>query len=119
VRNACKRVESLHKRKKLGVIECELLYESAFLYSIARFEGLLNTLLSEFVCGAPSLNTGHYRLVAPRTRATFREILTAGRPYIELMPFKRCIEVSERFLREGWPFADVDNTDQQILAQAV
>lgn len=119
VRNACRRVEVLHKKKKLGVIDCELLYESAFLYAIARFEGLLNTLLSEFVCGQPSSNAGHYRLVTPRSRPTFREILTAGRPYIELMPFKRCIEVSERFLNGGRPFADVDATDQQILAQAV
>jgi hypothetical protein len=112
-------VETLHARQKLGATECELLYESAFLYSIARFEGLLNALLGEFVCGQTSANVGHYSLIVPRNRPTFRNVLTGGRPYIELMPFGRCVEISKRFLNNGKPFSDVDSADQHILAQAV
>jgi hypothetical protein len=112
-------VESLLAAHELVVTDCELIYESAFLNAIARFEALLNSVLEEFVCGAPSARTGHYALIKPRSRAGFQEILTGGRPYIDLLPYKDCVEISKRFLNDGKPFSDVDETDRNILAQAL
>lgn len=119
MRACCERVESLLKQKKIQITDCELIYESAFLNAMARFEGLLNLLLSEFVCGAESKHSGLFRLVQPRSREVFREVLTGGRAYIELMPYKDCVDVAKRFLNDGRPFSDVDNSDRQILAQAM
>lgn len=112
-------MEHLFVIHKLGVTDCELIYESAFLNAIARFEGLLYLLLQEFVCGPPSANIGHYPLVRPRSRAAFRVLAKAGRPYLDLLPYKECKDVSSRFLNDGKPFTDVDDSDVSILGQAL
>jgi len=104
---------------KIGVTDCDLLYESAFLNTMARFESLLNLLLEEFVCGNPTSRTGHYTLINPRSRVVFRKIMTTGRPYVELMPYQRCLEIAGRFLNDALPFKDVDPADINILRQAM
>jgi hypothetical protein len=113
------RIEDVYLRKEIGVTDCELVYESAFLNAVARFEGLLNVLLQEFVCGTPSRYNGCFSLVVPRSRTTFRTILAGGRAYVDLMPYKDCIEIAKRYLNSGKPFSDVDSSDREILSKAV
>jgi hypothetical protein len=86
---------------------------------MARFENVLNMLLEEFVCGSASRRKGHFALVNARSRLAFRQIMNAGRPYIDLMPYKECVVVATRFLNDAHPFSDVDDSDRNILAQAV
>lgn len=119
LRNCCLRVDSLFDQKRLAVTDCELIYESAFLNAVARFEGLLNDLMQEFVCGLPSGRAGHYALIRPRSRTSFRVVFTAGRAYVDLMPFKDCVDIAKRYLHEGKPFSDIDQSDRTILAQSV
>lgn len=119
LRACCTRVEVLHRAARIGVTDCELIYESAFLNAVARFEGLLNDLLTEFVCGPNSSKPGRFPLVKPRSRPAFRTVFTAGRAYVDLMPFKTCLDVSKRFLNDAKPFSEVDAADQNVLAQAV
>lgn len=119
LRTCCARLEDLYSRKQIGVTDCELVYESAFLNAVARFESLLNALLQEFVCGMPSRYSGCFSLLVPRSRATFRTILTGGRAYIDLMPYKDCVEIAKRYLNNGKPFSDVDASDRELLSKAV
>jgi hypothetical protein len=119
LRRACSQVETLFANGGLKCTNCELIYESVFLNAIAHFEALLNELMQEFVCGAPSSRVGCYALINPRSRLVFRVILTGGRAYVDLMPFKDCVEIAKRFLNEGKPFSEVDESDRNILAQAV
>lgn len=119
LRSCCSRIETLLAARRIGVRDCELIYESAFLNAIARFEGLLNHLLEEFVCGSSSGNLGHYTLVSARSRDVFRDVLTRGRPYVDMMPFDKCLAIAKRFLNEGKPFTDIDPADKHILGQAV
>ena len=116
VKGCCYRVEKLLVARRLAITDCELIYESAFLSAVARFEGLLNQLLVEFICGKASRKAGQYTLLVPRTRQAFTEILSAGRSYVDLMPYKDCVEISKRFLNDGHPFSDVDPMDRNILA---
>jgi len=115
LRRCGSRIDRLLLGNRIAASECDLLYESVLLNAVARFEGLLNQLLEEFVCGSASRKSGHFPLLSPRSRETFREILTGGRPYIELMPYGRCVEVSQRFLNNGAPFVSVSTTDQALL----
>ncbi len=119
LRDCCARVDGLYGVGSVAVSDCELIYESAFLNAVARFEGLLNDLLEEFVCGRASGKVGCFTLVSPRSRSTFRKLATGGRAYVELMPFKTCIEVSGRFLNDSKPFRDIDPGDQDLLHKAV
>ncbi len=119
LRRCCDRVDRLHGARRIGVSDCELIYESAFLNAVARFEGLLNDLLQEFVCGVPSTRRGCYALIQVRSRGAFRAVITGGRSYVDLMPYKDCVEISKRFLNEGKPFSEVDQSDRDLLAQAV
>lgn len=104
---------------RIRVTDYDLMYESVFLNTMARFESLLNLLLEEFVCGDATTKVRHYPLISPRSRTVFKDVLTAGRPYIELMPYDRCIEIATRFLNGGLPFDAVDPSDRNILTQAV
>ena len=119
LRGCCSEVDRLLAQNRIKCSHCELIYESAFVSAIARFEGLLNELLKEFVCGPSSTQTGCYSLIRPRSRNVFRPILTGGRQYVDLMPFRDCVKVAKRFLNEGKPFSDIDESDRNILAQAV
>jgi hypothetical protein len=119
LRSCCLRVEELLLAKQIGVRDCELIYESAFLNAIARFEGLLNGLLEEFVCGPRSTLKGKYPLIATRSRGAYRKVLTRGRAYVELMPYDRCTEIAKYYLNSGRPFTDIDAADVTILKQAV
>jgi hypothetical protein len=118
-RTCCKRIDRLFQDGHVKAADCDLIYESAFLNSIGRFEALLNHLLREFVCGAASRIANQHALVDPRSRDAFDTILTSGRQYIELMPYKTCVDTAKRFLRDGKPFSDVVETDRHILSQAM
>ena len=118
LRRACFQVETLLANGRLKCTNCELIYESVFLNAIARFEALLNELMQEFVCGAQSSRTGCYALIKPRSRSVFRVVLTGGRAYVDLMPFNDCVEIAKRFLNEGKPFSEIEESDRNILAQA-
>ena len=119
LRSCCKRVDLLLDARRILITDSDLIYESAFLNTMTRFEGLLNVLLEEFVCGSASTKRGHFALVSPRSRLAFRQILNAGRAYVDLMPYKDCVDVATRFLNEAHPFSDVEEADRNILAQAV
>jgi hypothetical protein len=113
------RIDALLSSGRIAVSECDLLYESVLLNAVARFEGLLNQLLEEFVCGAASRSTGHFRLLAPRSRDNFRRVLTAGKPYVDLMPIGRCVDVASRYLNDGKPFSEISSADKNILDNIV
>jgi len=119
LRHCCTRIDTLLAVKRIGVRDCELIYESAFLNAVARFEGLLNRLLEEFVCGSSSRTVAHYSLMSARSRDAFRKMLTRGRPYVELMPFDKCLDIAKLYLNQGRPFSDIDAADKHILAQVV
>jgi hypothetical protein len=119
LKGCCTHVDTLMSKGKITSTECELIYESVFLTSIARFEGLLNDVMEEFVCGVPSTKAGCYVMIRPRTRSAFRVVLTGGRPYIDLMPYKECVDIAKRFFHEGKPFSDIHESDRSILAQAM
>jgi hypothetical protein len=119
MKRCCSRVDSMMSKGRITPTECDLIYESVFLTSIARFEGLLNDVMGEFVCGPPSNKTGYYVMISPRTRSAFREVLTGGRAYIDLMPYKECVDIARRFLHEGKPYSDIQDSDRSILAQAM
>lgn len=115
----CLRVEALRKRRSIAITECDLIVESAFLNAVSRFEGLLEDLLEEFVCGTQVPKVGHGRLIEPRSRSVFRVLLQGDRPYIDLLPYSTCTKVAKRFLVDGRPFVDVDENDQRIIGQAL
>lgn len=119
LRSCCNRVETLLSSDKVRISDVELIYESAFLNATARFEGLLNEVLEEIVCGKSSNKAGHYSLIQPRSRKAFRAILTGRSGYVDLMPMRQCVEVSERFVNEGKPFSDVADADKHLVSQIV
>jgi hypothetical protein len=119
LRGCCKRIEGSRSSGSLRVVDCDLLYESTFLTAIGRLEGVLETLLEEFVNGEKSRKPQRYALVRPKTRAAYRTLLLQGRKYIDVLPFNYFLDITKRYLNQGHPFTDIDATDQQLLVQAV
>jgi hypothetical protein len=115
--DCCRRVDNLHTRQRLPVTEVELVYESAFLNAVSRFEGLLSDLLDEFVCGKHQSTRGNRPLLTVRSRAAFRAILRGDRPYVDLMPYDQCLKIAERFIAGGGPFAELTDDDRRLLKQ--
>lgn len=108
----------LHGAGKISITEMELVYESAFLNAISRFEGLLNELLEEFVCGRYQSPAGHVAHVSVTSRAVYRNLARGKRDYADMLPYSTCLELAERFLRNGGPFAAIDENDRRLLGQA-
>ncbi len=119
LRSCCTRVNELHGHGYLSVSDCDLLYESTFLNSIALFEGLLDELLTEFMCGKRSRKRGHYALMSTTSMKNYRTIVLQGRKYVECLPYKDFLDTVKLYLNEGKPFTEIDNADRGILAQAV
>lgn len=113
----CQRVDGLHNHQRLPVTEVELVYESAFLNAVSRFEGLLNELLDEFVCGKHESRHGNRPLLSVRSRAAFRTIVRGDRAYVDLMPYPQCVKVAERFIADGGPFSALSDDDMRLLKQ--
>lgn len=118
LRQCCSRVDQLQKNGALNAGASDLIYESTFLSAICLFEGVLDTLLTEFVCGKISRKAGHFSLLKTRSRANYRTILFRGRKYIDFLPYSELILTVRLYLNEGKPFTTVDKDDQEILAQA-
>jgi hypothetical protein len=114
----CTRAEGLRVARRLSVTDVELIYESAFLNAVSRFEGLLSELLEEFVCGKHKARNGHFSMVSVRSRETYRTLVRGGREYVDLLPISNCIDVAERFLNAGKPFSTLDDNSRRILGQA-
>ncbi len=118
LRSCCRRVDQLQKTGTLNIGDSDLLYESTFLNAIGLFEGVLEALLFEFVCGKASRKRGHYSLLKTRTHSDYRTILLKGRRYIDLLPYSELIDTVKMYLNDGKPFTEVEDDDRQILAQA-
>lgn len=99
-------------------MDADLLYESTFLSATALFENLLERFLVEMVCGERGRTKGHYALVRPRNREVFRTLFRKNGQYADLLPYKKMVDVAKVYLNNGNPFALLDETDRDLLAQA-
>jgi hypothetical protein len=104
----------------LKVNECCLLYESLLLNAITGFEGVLEDLFTEFVCGTQPRRTAHYATIKPKSKHHFRKILLQGGRYRDYLPYKdKMLKLSKLYLNEGKPFTDVPAADRDLLADII
>ena len=113
------RVDVARSRRELRAFDVDLLYESTFLASVALFEAMLEDILIEAVCGPRGAQPGSYALVKPRSRERFRTILRRGRPYVDLMPFDRALELAGFYVNGAMPFGAVPTVDRTLLREVV
>ena len=115
----CDRVDGLVADRSVGETDRDLVYESSFLALVAHFESFLEEILVETVCGEASRKAGRYRLVGPRSRPHFREILYQGRQFVQLLPYGEMLRYARLYLNDGHPFTDVADDQCDLLSQAV
>lgn len=116
--NTRTRVESLVSSGSMGVRDCCLSYESIFLNSVCSFEGVLQDLLVEFVCGKASRRAGHASKIKTRSRDVFYGILLQGRKYVDVLPYKeRMPDLAKLYLKDGRPFTSLQTPQKAALTE--
>ncbi len=118
LRNCCTRIDDLVEKGQLAVTDCDQVYEATFLAATALFEHFLEESLICVVCSRhPKMGRGI--LLKPRTREHFQRLLFANRDYVDLLPYKRTIQLAELYLDEGRPFSSIPEDRRGLLTEAV
>ena len=119
--SCCRRVQAAYTSGSVHIVDIELVYESSLLSAMGSFEGCLEVLLEEFVCGVKSSRPSvRAPRVKPRSRSDFRSVLLRGRKYVNYAPYSETIKHAKHFLIDGLPFSDfnvVSNSDRNTLAE--
>jgi hypothetical protein len=110
-----KKVEQLLATGLVARSHANLFYEGVFLRSVTSFEGFVEDL---FIGLASGRHSAHYSVVP---RATFsshsiaREIIFAGKSYVDWLPYFHTEKRAETFFRGGHPFSSLDKPERREL----
>jgi hypothetical protein len=110
------KMERLLKEGRVARRDIEKVYEALFLRAFTEFEALIGELFTGMLTG---------RIVPPsqqvlprvefRSDRVAREIIQAGRDYVDWFPYERTKKLAEAFFRGGRPFTELANAEQQLL----
>lgn len=117
----CERVErEFERRRKLKIIDVELLYSSCFASVFSQWEVFLEDVIFETVCGAESRKHGNARYVVFQSRERFRRvILPGGDSYLSMTTVEKAEAFSSRFVQGGRPISQVTPQNRSYIGQAV
>lgn len=108
------KMEKLFNDKSLSRRDVEKVYEALYLRSITFFEGFIEELFLGLLTKRlrPSLR-GVVARVDLKSDIVAREIVFAGRPYVDWFPYKkRTEELAKIYFRGGRPFTLLDDRDK-------
>ena len=117
----CERVErEFERRRKLRIIDVELLYSSCFASVFSQWEVFLEDVLFETVCGTESKKPGNARYVEFQSKERFRRIiLPGGDSYLSIATVEKAQTFASRFVQEGRPISRVSPQHCSHIGQAV
>lgn len=115
----CRRVEAQLSSGGLLIRDVELLYSSTFLTACSSWESLLEDVLYEAVCGAPSALKGNFRLATFKSRTHFRDVLRRpNKEYFSMTSVPEVVRTASLFINEGRPFSAITDPNRTLLQQA-
>lgn len=104
----------------MGITDAELVYSSSFLSICCQWEGLLEEVLLEVVCGVPSSRARLRRLASFRSKAQFRRaLLHPNKDYVGLESLSKAVGLAKLYVPNGEPFASVSESNQTYLGHSV
>jgi hypothetical protein len=116
-RKCCARIEA--RQVRLRVTDVELVYSSSFLSVSAQWEGLLEEILLEAVCGEKSMKRHNRRIVEVKSRTQLLNLLLfGGKKYLAIGNLKQAEEAASLFLVGGTPFSAVAEHNRTHIQQA-
>jgi hypothetical protein len=100
------KMEDLLSKKKISTRDVEKVYEALFLRTMTYFEGFIEELFFGMLTKRiiPSVANINMR-VDFRSDLVSRNVVLAGRDYINWFPYKRTEEMADRFFTGGRPFS--------------
>ena len=111
------RLERLHDERRLYDVDLHRAYAGAWISFTAFCEQSIERLFLGLLTGALEISRA---AVSPRTvvrsPVVARDIVYAGRPYVDWLPYERTIERAEAFLLHGRPFTELSNDEEAKLA---
>lgn len=113
------RGEGLSARSEIRRADIELLYSALFLDVVVSFERFLEALFIGQLTG----HVIHKSRIVPRVRfqssAVARDVVLAGRNYVEWIPYDQTMKRAEVFFRNGLPFVGLNAAERLAIEQCV
>ncbi len=108
--------EDLCQREHITDDELEDMYETWFLQSHLAFESFLENLFIGLLVGRLTADRSIRPRIQVRSDRVAREVIFAGKDYVDWMPFNSTKNRAEPFFRGGRPF-DLSEGDCTLLAE--
>ena len=113
---ACRRADSLLAARLVSRGDAELIYEAAYISSVTGFETLVEELfIGLLVGGLVSADRTVHPRVHFRSHRVAREVVQAGRRYVDWLPYDRTLDRAKVFFRGGCPFTTLSSNDRKLL----
>lgn len=112
------KMERLFDKKLIVTRDIEIIYNGLFLDALTCFENFIeelfiNLLIDDSIHPSFSVKAKHKF----NSTKICREIVYAGKKYVDWFPYDFTIKRAEIFLKNGKPFTNLDKTDRMVLAQ--
>ena len=112
-------MEAAFGLRQILVTDVELVYCSSFLAVCSQWEGLLESVLYEAVCGTDSQMLKNARQVSVKSREHLTNILLFGsKAYVSMSNVKKAEELMALFVKEGRPISLISERNRTLLGQA-
>ena len=114
----CKQ-EGLYISGPLTRQDLENIYQGLYLRVITSFEGFIEELFEGLLCVQVIARAAIKPRIEVRSPGVARDVIYAGRRFVDWLPFERTQEMATAFFRAGRPFTSVSKADCKIIEQAV
>jgi hypothetical protein len=111
-----KRMEQLHRERKIALRDLHSVYEALFLRAVTSFEVFLEELFIAILAQKSKYpKTRVSILMTVTSNAALMEILLQGDKYMTWLPFDRAEKRAKLYLKDGRPFSDLSNGDKSMI----
>lgn len=111
-------MESLFAASSVGRGDIEHIYGAIFFTAHASFESMIEELFLKLLVSRVAPPKGSNPRVILKSDRVAKEIVFAGRPYVDWVPYDRTIERAKLFFSGAHPFVDLDENDKATIKQA-
>lgn len=106
------KMESLFNKKSLSRRDVEKSYEALYLRTTTFFEGFIEELFFGLLTKRiRPVSSDVVARVDLKSDIVARDIVFAGKPYIDWFPYVRTVDLAEIYFRGGRPFTFLDGQD--------
>lgn len=113
-----KKMERLFRKKLIVKKDIEVVYNGLLLDALTCFENFIEDLFINLLI-ADSVHPSFAVKAKHKFNSTkiCREIIYAGKNYIDWLPYDFTIKRAKIFLKNGKPFTNLDKADRKVLTQ--